>query len=144
MSSFAQCGGVIVSQWRYALRRHSVIHSGSFLRAEIARTTSSPRPGGRRLGFDVGDEAGVVAAVDRGRDRVRRRGAFAELVLDLDAFGGHVRSPSVSVTLPRAAGIDVRCFGGGCSMSASVTFASALAIAWLMRCQFTRTPQCGS
>ncbi len=35
-----------VCQRRNAFRRHSSIHSGSFLRAEIARTTSSLRPGG--------------------------------------------------------------------------------------------------
>src|SRR5215467_12989193 len=37
----------MVSHRRYALRRHSTMKSGSFFRAEIARTTSSFNPGGK-------------------------------------------------------------------------------------------------
>ena len=40
-------GFSMVNQWRYAFKRHSVIHSGSFFLAERARTTSSFRPGGK-------------------------------------------------------------------------------------------------
>ena len=47
MFSFAQSGGAIVSQWRWAARRQSVIQAGSPLRAEIARTTPSSSPGGK-------------------------------------------------------------------------------------------------
>src|SRR6476469_6284688 len=46
MLSLAQCGIGMVSQCRYAARRHSVIHSGSPLRAESARAVASSRPGG--------------------------------------------------------------------------------------------------
>src|SRR5438046_3215689 len=41
-----QCGSFIVSQRRYALRRHSSMNSGSFFFAEIVRIISSLRPGG--------------------------------------------------------------------------------------------------
>src|SRR5215210_9033537 len=37
----------MVSQWRYALRRHSSIHSGSSFLAESIRMTSSFNPGGK-------------------------------------------------------------------------------------------------
>jgi hypothetical protein len=37
---------LIVSQWRYALSRQSVIHSGSFFLREIRRMMSSLMPGG--------------------------------------------------------------------------------------------------
>ena len=44
---FAQLrGSVIVSHWRYAFRRNSSIHSGSFFFDEISRTVSSVNPRG--------------------------------------------------------------------------------------------------
>src|SRR3990170_682393 len=43
---FAHVGSFIVSQWRYARRRHSSIHSGSFFLREMRRTMSSFRPFG--------------------------------------------------------------------------------------------------
>src|SRR5690242_8790720 len=45
--TLAQCGSVRVSHFRYALSRHSRSHSGSSFFAEIARTTSSLKPGGK-------------------------------------------------------------------------------------------------
>src|SRR3990170_1986788 len=44
--TFAHVGSFIVSQWRYARRRHSSSHSGSFFFWEIRRTMSSLRPFG--------------------------------------------------------------------------------------------------
>src|SRR5258708_27372172 len=44
--TFCQVGSFIVSQRRYAFRRHSSSHSGSFFFFEIRRTTSSLRPFG--------------------------------------------------------------------------------------------------
>src|SRR3954468_14958036 len=44
--TFGQCGSGIDCQRRNAFRRHSSIHSGSCFFSEIARTTSSLRPGG--------------------------------------------------------------------------------------------------
>src|SRR6267378_8057194 len=41
-----QCGSFIVSQRRYALRRHSSMNSGSFFFAEMVRMMSSLRPAG--------------------------------------------------------------------------------------------------
>src|SRR2546421_6671958 len=46
--TFDQWGSGILSQWRYALSRHSSIHSGSPFLVEISRMTSSLRPGGTR------------------------------------------------------------------------------------------------
>src|SRR5256712_3806430 len=44
--TFGQCGSLIFSQLRYALSRHSSIHSGSPFLAEIRRITSSFKPAG--------------------------------------------------------------------------------------------------
>ena len=51
-------------------RRHSSSHSGSPLRAEMKRTTSSDKTGRQRVRLDVGDEAGLVFAADQGVDGV--------------------------------------------------------------------------
>src|SRR3954470_14395915 len=44
--TLGQCGSDIFSQFRYALSRHSSIHSGSSFLAEMSRITSSFKPGG--------------------------------------------------------------------------------------------------
>src|SRR5450830_1532287 len=44
--TFPQCGSFMVSQRRYALRRHSSMNDGSFFFAEMVRMMSSLRPGG--------------------------------------------------------------------------------------------------
>src|SRR5574338_143909 len=52
--TLAQWGSVSVSHFRYALSRHSRSHSGSSFLAEIARTTSSLKPG-RNASDSIGD-----------------------------------------------------------------------------------------